>query len=80
MDRRLAPELRRGVYFLGFEAVSSLCASIHTVCMPRDKSYSGRMSVLAEVIGAIVQAVLETAGDLLFHRHPEDRQDEDSGE
>jgi hypothetical protein len=38
------------------------------------------MSILAEVIGAIVQAVLEAAGDLLFHRHSEDHQDEDSGE
>lgn len=38
------------------------------------------MSILAEVIGALVQAVLETAGDLLFHRHSANHQDEDSGE
>jgi hypothetical protein len=38
------------------------------------------MSILAEVIGAIVQAVLEAAGDILIHRRSEDRQDEDSGE
>ncbi|MFC9419980.1 hypothetical protein, partial [Bacillus mobilis] len=45
-----------------------------------DESYPGRMSILAEVIGAVVQAVLEAAGDLLFHRRSEDHQDEGPGE
>jgi hypothetical protein len=35
------------------------------------------MSVLVEVIAAVVQGVLEAVGDLLFHRNSEHEQDED---
>jgi hypothetical protein len=35
------------------------------------------MSVIVEVIAAVVQGVLEAAGDLLFHRNSDDHQDED---
>ena len=45
--------------------------------MPREQSYGGRMSILVEVIAAVVQGVLEAVGDLLFHRNLDHEQDED---
>jgi hypothetical protein len=35
------------------------------------------MSVLVEVIVAVVQGVLEAVGDLLLHRNSDDHQDEE---
>jgi hypothetical protein len=45
--------------------------------MPWEKAYRGRMSVLVEVIAAVVQGVLEAVGDLLLHRNSGDHQDEE---
>ncbi|MBB6402864.1 hypothetical protein [Arthrobacter sp. AZCC_0090] len=49
----------------------------------RQDAHTGPVTGLLAVVdeqGAVVQAVLEAAGDLLFHRRSEDHQDDDSGE
>jgi hypothetical protein len=38
------------------------------------------MSIILEVIGAVVQAVMEAAADALFSSRTEKQQDDDSGE
>ena len=45
--------------------------------MPCEKTYCGRMSVLVEVIAAVVQGVIEAVGDLFLHRNSGAHQDED---
>jgi hypothetical protein len=46
----------------------------------RRSSYRGRMSILLEAIGAVVQAVIEVAADALFRGREEKQQDNDPGE
>lgn len=47
---------------------------------PRPSSYRVRMSILLEAIGAVVQAVIEAAGDLFFRSRDETQQDDVSEE
>ena len=67
---------------------SSCCAS-RRVSIPRNDyrlgtagppSYRGRMSILLEAIGAVVQGVIEAAADLIFRSRDENQQDDVSDE